>query len=116
MSGWNERVLAALENTLQAAISESLMGTGNPIPLAFADPAADTYSAAIQPGRACTHLRVIVGNSGVVISLDDGVTDNISLPPNCMDDIAVTIAAAANIKVKRYTAGTAITDLVVEVR
>ena len=90
--------------------------TGSSIPLAFVDPGSDAYTAAIQPGRACGVLRVIVGNSGVVISLDGGATAGISLPPNCMDEIALTIASYADIKVSRYTACVAMTDLTVEVR
>ena len=94
----------------------ALLGTGLPVPLVFADPGSNAYTVAIQPGRVCTRLRVVVGNSGVVISLDNGVTDSISLPPNTMDEIAVSLAAGANVRVRRYTAGVAMTDLVVEVR
>jgi len=101
------------------ALLVSLGTAGLPIPLTIVDPAADTYTATLTPNpidRACTQLRVIVGDSGCVISLDGGTTDSISLPPNTMDDLAVNIAASTDIRVKRYTAGTAMTDLIVEVR
>lgn len=92
------------------------MVPGLPIPLIFVDPGADTYQTHQTPGRDCTRIRVIVGNSGVVVSLDDDVTASISLPPNTMDEILVAIPAATKISVKRYTAGIAWTNLIVEVR
>ena len=115
VANWNERVLAALE-ALAAG-----QPTGLPIPQTFTDPSANTYTATSAGNialltRACGHIRVIVANSGVVISLDGGTTDHISLPPNCMDDIGVPIPAGCDIRVKRYTAGTAFTGLIVEVR
>lgn len=90
--------------------------TGLPIPMTFADPGSDAYTAAQAVARACTRLRVIVANSGVVISLDNGTTASITLMPNMADDIAVNIPLGTLIKVKRYTAGTAFTGLIVEVR
>jgi hypothetical protein len=102
--------------TAATSIRQAILGTGLPIPLVFADPAGDGYTAAQVPGRACARLRVLVGNSGVAISLDGGTTASISLPPNSMDDIAVALAADTSIKVKRYTPGVAMTDLIIEVR
>jgi len=95
--------------------------TGLPIPQTFADPTANTYTATSAGNsalltRACGRLRVIVANSGVVISLDGGTTDHISMPPNCMDDVDVPIPAACDIRVKRYTTDVAFTGLIVEVR
>ncbi len=87
-----------------------------PIPLTFADPAANTYTAAQAVTRDCCRIRLIVGNSGVVVSLDGGTTGHISLPPNSMDDVEVQIPKDATIAVKRYTAGVAFTNLIVEVR
>jgi hypothetical protein len=89
---------------------------GLPVPLAFSDPGSDAYSAAIQPSRVVGLMRVVVGDSGVVISLDDGVTASMSLPPNCMDLIPLAgVGPTTQIKVRRYTAGVAMTDLIVEV-
>lgn len=116
LAGGSDR---ALDNVTGAMlVSEA---TGLPIAQAFADPAGNDYTAASAGNialltRACGKLRVIVANSGVVISLDGGDTDHISLPANCMDDLDVPIPAACDIRVKRYTAGVAFTGLVVEVR
>ena len=100
----------------QDDIITAAVGTGLPIPLTFADPASDAYTAAQATARAATRLRVIVGNSGVVISLDNGTTASISLPANSMDDVPVSIPLGTLIKVKRFTAGTAWTGLILEVR
>ena len=94
---------------------------GTPIPLAFSDGGDDAYHAASPASTAaitrnCGHLRVIVGDSGVVVSLDGGTTDHLSLPPNCMDDLAVPVPSGTDMRIKRYTSGVAITDLTVEVR
>lgn len=102
-----------------ANVLASLRGTGLPIPLALSDPGSDNYSAALSPNpiaRACTRLRVLVGNSGCVLSFDGGATDGYKLPPNLADEIAIAIPASTDVRVKRYTAGTAITGLIVEVR
>lgn len=101
-----------------ADIVAALMGTGAPQALALADPGSDGFSAALvaKPARACTRIRIIVGNSGCIISLDGGATNSISLPPGVMDDMAVAIPQGADVRVKRYTAGVPITDLIVEVR
>jgi len=112
-------LLNAADAQIDPATLQATLGTGAPVPLAFADPGTDAYTAALSPGRACTRLRVIVGNSGVVISLDNGTTQSIKLPPNSMDEVGLlptVLAAAADIKVKRYTVGVAMTDLLVEVR
>jgi len=105
---------------VEAAVA-ALVVRGVPIPQTFTDPSADTYTATSAQNktdlvRACGRIRVIVANSGVVISLDGGTIGHISLPPNCADDIGVPIPAGCDIRVKRYTAGTAITGLIVEVR
>jgi hypothetical protein len=92
------------------------LGTGLPIPMTFADPGSDAYTAAQATTRAATRIRVIVANSGVVISLDNGVTGGITLMPNMADDVPVDIPLGTLIKVKRFTAGTAFTNLVLEVR
>ena len=101
--------------------AKAIAGTGNPIPLAFSDGGDNNYHAASPASTAaitrdCKRLRMIVANSGIIVSLDGGVTDHVSLPPNSMDDFAVDIPKAADIRIKRYTAGTAITGLLVEVR
>jgi hypothetical protein len=98
------------------ATEKGQLGAGLPVPMTFADPGSNSYTAAQAAARACTHLRVVVNESGVVISLDGGTTDSISLPPGAMDDIPVAIPAGTQIKVKRYTAGTAFTGLTLEVR
>lgn len=100
----------------QLATEKGQLGNGLPIPMTFADPAGDGYTAAQAVARACTRLRVIVNASGVVISLDNGVTASITMPPGAMDDVPVAIPAGTLIKVKRYTAGVAFTGLSVEVR
>ncbi len=103
----------------QDSIVAALLGTGLPIPLTFADTGDANYTAALNPNpitRACKRLRVIVGNSGVVISLDGGVTDHYTLPANMAEDIAIAIPSGSDVRVKRHTAGTAITGLIVEVR
>lgn len=92
------------------------VGAGLPIPMTFADPSSNDYTAAQATSRAATHLRVIVANSGVVISLDKGTTASISLPANAMDDIPISIPLGTLIKVKRYTPGTAWTGLIMEIR
>lgn len=104
--------------TAAETLRQVLLGTGDPIPLAFADPAGNDYTTALSPDppRACTRLRVLVGDSGVVVSLDDGATESFKVPANVMDEIAVAIAADAKVKVKRYTADVEMTNLVVEVR
>jgi len=104
----------------EAAVA-ALVVRGVPIPQAFADPGADTYTVTSAGNkaaltRACGRLRVIVANSGVVISLNGGSTGHISLPANCMDDVDVPIPVGCDIRVKRYTPGTAFTGLIVEVR
>jgi len=101
--------------------AKAVAGTGKPIPLAFSDGGDNAYHAASPASTAaitrdCKRLRMIVANSGVVVSLDGGTTDHMSLPPNCMDDVGVDIPKAADIRIKRYTAGTTITGLIVEVR
>ena len=106
-------------NSSLAAIAASATGTGLPIPLSLADPGNDNYSAALTPNpiaRACARIRIIVGNSGCVISLDGGVTASITLPADYADDLAVAISANCDIRVKRLSAGTVITGLIVEVR
>jgi hypothetical protein len=108
----------ATQTTL-AALLATMQGTGLPIPLALSDPASDAYTATLNPNpvaRACTRLRVIVADSGVVISLDGGVTDSVAVPADYADDLAVAIPSGADIRVKRYTPGTAISGLIVEVR
>ena len=99
------------------AILAAMIGSGASAPLGFADPVSNDYTAAIAtPGRICYRLRVIVGDSGVVVSLDNGTTASFTIPPNSADDIGVAIPAASNVKVKRYTADVAMTNLIVEVR
>jgi len=105
--------------TAADTIRQAITGTGLPIALPLTDPGDNDYGDALDPNpitRACTRLRVIVADSGVVISLDGGVTDSITVPADYADDIAVAIPAGADIRVKRYTAGTAITGLILEVR
>jgi len=102
---------AKLDDILAAQI-----GTGLPVPLIFADPGNNAYAAAQDAPRAAARMRVIVGDSGVVISLDGGITDSITLKPNMADDIPLNIPADTSITVKRYTAGTAFTGLVMEIR
>jgi len=110
--------------TLDTAVDrvyDALTGSGNPVPLAFSDPGDNGYAQASPAStgvitRDCYRLRAIVGESGCVISLDGGTTDHISLPPNFADEIGVRISSGADIRVKRYSAGVAMTDLVVEVR
>jgi hypothetical protein len=100
-----------------AAIARASLGTGNPIPRQFTDPASDDYTAAATaPGRACTRIRFGCTTSGMIISLDGGTTESIRVLPNTVDEIAVSIPADAAIKVKRYTAGVAFADAFVEVR
>ncbi len=107
------------DRALLTSIKQSQLGTGLPIPLAVADPGGSGYSAALDPNpitRACTRLRCWVANSGVIISLDGGVTASVSLPANAADDLAINIPAGADVRVKRLAAGTPITGLIVEVR
>ena len=103
--------LEALQDHLAA-----VRGVGLPIPMTFADPSSNNYTVAQTTSRAATNLRVIVANSGVVISLDNGTTPSISLPANAMDDIPINIPLGTLIKVKRYTADVAFTGLILEVR
>lgn len=111
--------LAGEAASAATAVRAVLLGTGLPIPLAFADPGDSDYTD-LDTGnvidRDCTRLRVLVADSGVVISLDGGVTDSISVPADYAEDMAVAIPAGSDIRVKRYAAGTALSGLIVEVR
>lgn len=100
-------------------IRQALLGTGLPIKLPIIDPGDDGWSAALQPNpitRDCTRLRMIVKDSGLVLSLDGGVTEHLTLLPDMADEVAVAIPAGSDLRIKRYTPDTAITDLVLEVR
>jgi len=117
-SGLAEISMRTTESIL-ADILAAQQGTGLPIPLALADPAGDGYSAALSPNpitRACARLRVLVGNSGCVLSFDGGTTSHYTLPADMAEDIALAIPSGSDVRVKRATAGTAITGLIVEVR
>ena len=102
--------------------AQRVVATGpSPIPLAFADPDSNDYAQASPAStsaiaRACHRLRVVVGDSGCVISLDGGTTDHFHYPPNTMGTEPVAIASGADIRVKRYTSGVAMTDLKVSVQ
>ena len=96
-------------------------GSGRPIRLTFTDPAGVGYVAADVPStglvtRTCYRLRAIVGDGGMIISLDGGTTDHVTMPPNTSDEMGLQVSALADVRVRRYTAGTAFTAAVVEVR
>lgn len=113
-----ETGLAKFETYL-AAIAATATGTGLPIPLTLADPGDDDWTAAIDPNpvnRACTRLRMYVGNSGMIVSFDGGVTEHVKLPLNTGDDVGIAIPSGSDVRIKRLTAGTAMTEIIVEVR
>jgi len=102
-----------------AALTAAMQGTGLPIPLTLADPGDDDWTAAIDPNpvnRACTRLRMYVGNSGMIVSFDGGVTEHVKLPLNTGDDVGIAIPSGSDVRIKRLTAGTAMTEIIVEVR
>lgn len=102
-----------------AAIAAAMTGTGLPIPLAVSDPGDDDWSDALTPNpitRDCTRLRMYVGNSGMIVSFDGGVTEHVKLPLNTGDDVSIGIPSGSDVRIKRLTAGTAMTDIIVEVR
>lgn len=92
------------------------LGTGLPIRSAVSDGGDDTYTASgLTVSRRCTHLRAMVGDSGIVISLDGGTTDHLTVLPNTVDEWNLSIQEDSDIQVKRYTAGTAFDNCVLEV-
>jgi len=97
----------------------AMTGTGLPIPLDLSDPGGDNWSDELTPNpitRDCTRLRMYVGNSGMIVSFDGGVTEHVKLPLNTGDDVNIAIPSGSDVRIKRLTAGTAMTDIIVEVR
>ena len=94
----------------------AVLGNGFPLRLTFADPAADTYTAAQAVTTARTRVRAVAGTSGLVVSFDGGTTDHLTVLPNTEIEMGLPIGAGVTIAVKRYTAGTAFTHAIMEVR
>jgi hypothetical protein len=125
MAGYRKGTIGTADFLFDAQTGALLTTTssGLPIPLQsyIADPGNSAYTATSVTlkaaiSRACTILTVMASLGGVVVSLDGGVTDSISCPPGLAREVAVPITAGMDIRVKRFTPGTAFTGLVLEVR
>lgn len=93
--------------------------TGLPVRAAVSDPGSDSYTASglsLTRESGYESLRMLVGDSGIVVSLDGGTTDHFTLLPNTVDEVRIPISKGTSISVKRYTSGTAFTHCVLEVR
>jgi len=92
-------------------------GTGLPISLTFTDPGSASYTAAQTLPRHCSVLRAGITNSGMVISLDGGTTDHITVGASQIpQDIPVMMPLGTTIAVRRLAAGTPMTGIIFEAR